>query len=224
MSKKSMSVTLIVVGIFIVLIGCTIFFMPTNSSEDELAKVTDPVAPSDTVQFSKDAAPQKDVKEIGNDFEDVVVNLLADYRFKLLDRTQDAVSSEGVYAESCKNPDLHISQKRGESDVDYYLECKYRSHWEDNKVTFYDWQIDRYRKFQGDSRRKVLIALGVGGTPSAPATFMILPIDSINGYSIKKTQSQFKLSPSSDNLFNYMTEYFTEVFNTAKTRKYSKAK
>lgn len=64
----------------------------------------------------------------GNVFEDFVVNLLADYRFTLLDRTQDAVSSAGVVAESCKNPDLHVRQKRGNTEIDYYIECKYRSH------------------------------------------------------------------------------------------------
>ena len=46
-----------------------------------------------------------DSKTKGNDFEDFVVNLLADWRFKLLDRTQDHKSSAGVVAESSKNPD-----------------------------------------------------------------------------------------------------------------------
>ncbi len=157
-------------------------------------------------------------KEIGNLFEDFVVNLLADHRLTLLDRTQDAVSSAGVIAESCKNPDLHVQQKRGRSNIDYYLECKYRSRWDEDAVTFEDWQIDRYRRFQRENRRKVIIALGVGGTPEAPATFRLVPIDSLKEYSIRKIDTKFAVDPNPSALIEYINDYFGTVFNHARSR------
>ena len=135
---------------------------------------------------------------------------------KLLDRTQDAVSTAGVVAESCKNPDLHVQQKRGKSEIDYYLECKYRSQWKDGAVIFEDWQLDRYRQFQRSNRRKVIFALGVGGTPSAPASFMLVPLDSVKGNSIKQIKTEFAVEPSSSALVEYINNYFSKVFSKAK--------
>lgn len=178
--------------------------------------------PTGEMQAQQEAKSEIDLhKEKGNQFEDFVVNLLADWRLKLLDRTQDAVSSAGVVAESCKNPDLHVQQKRGESKIDYYLECKYRSDWDNGAVKFEGWQLDRYRQFQRDNRRKVIIALGVGGTPSSPETFMLVPLDSIsNRYNdIRKIQTQFAVEPTSSALCEYLNHYFNEVFNTAKQRR-----
>lgn len=155
-------------------------------------------------------------KEKGDAFEDFVVNLLADWRLKLLDRTQDKVSSAGVFAESCMNPDLHVQQKRGESNIDYYIECKYRSRWKDGEVAFDDLQFNRYRKFQRDNHRKVIIALGVGGSPSAPATFMLVPLDSIKNNVVKKVSTGYCINPSSTDLVEYMDTYFSKVFSKAK--------
>ena len=158
-------------------------------------------------------------KEKGDEFEDFTINLLADWRMKLLRRTQDKMSSGGVVAESCKEPDLHIEQKRGNSKVDYHLECKYRSIWTNEAVTFDDWQIKRYREFQKAQKRKVLIALGVGGTPGKPQTFMIVPIDSIKGNTIRKVDvSKYAVSPTSDGLAEYIDHYFDEVFASARRK------
>lgn len=183
--------------------------------EDQEDKVYPTTTEESEEKSSKDLA-----KERGNAFEDFVCNLLSDWRLKLLDRTQDAVSSGGVVAESCKNPDLHVEQKRGEGKpIDYYLECKYRSNWKDGAVTFEDWQFDRYRKFQKDNKRKVLIALGVGGTPDNPKTFMIVPLDSIQDNTIKQIKTQYVVQPTSSSLIEYMNDYFTTVFDKAKERK-----
>ena len=178
-----------------------------------------PEAPLATTQEAKSDASLSS-KEKGDLFEDFTVNLLADWRMKLLDRTQDKVSSAGVAAESCRQPDLLIQQKRGKSYVDYYLECKYRSDWKDGAVRFEDWQIKRYRDFQRSYHRKVLIALGVGGSPSKPATLMLVPVDSIKDNSISQIWvTRFAVQPSSDALASYIDAYFDEVFTAAKVRK-----
>lgn len=122
-------------------------------------------------------------------------------------------------AESSKKPDLHVRQKYGKGDIDYYIECKYRSVWKNGSVTFEDWQLDRYRKFQRDNHRKVLIALGVGGSPSSPATLRIVPLDSIKGNSISEIKTNFTVSPNPEAFISYIDAYFDTVFAKSKTRK-----
>lgn len=169
------------------------------------------------VKAAKNSEPT--TKEVGDDFEDFVVNLLADYRLSLIDRTQDAMSSAGVVAESCKNPDLHVKQKHKNSEIDYYIECKYRSNWYNNAIHFEDWQIERYKKFQRNNHRKVIIALGVGGTPKNPEIFRLVPLDSIHNNLIRKIDTHFTIEPTSSALVEYMDNYFELVFNKANSRK-----
>lgn len=173
------------------------------------------VPQKDEVSNTQDSNSNKDK---GDAFEDFVVNILADWRLSLLDRTQDKKSSAGVIAESSKNPDLHVQQKRGKGSIDYYLECKYRSHWNEGAVTFEEWQLNRYRQFQRSHRRKVIITLGVGGTPSSPATLRLVPLDSIKTNSIREIDTQFAVSPTSSALVDYMDNYFTGVFKKSKKK------
>ena len=232
MNKRNMGIILIVAGAILLVFG--VVMVSTNqhntvepaNTQPQLVVVekhihdtiTSPTTvensvsqPIESVNLTVDKSNEK-----GDAFEDFVVNLLADWRLKLLARTQDAVSTAGVVAESCKNPDLHVQQKRGKSEIDYYLECKYRSQWKDGAVTFEDWQLDRYRQFQRDNRRKVIFALGVGGTPSAPASFMLVPLDSVKGNSIKQIKTEFAVEPSSSALVEYINNYFSKVFSKAK--------
>lgn len=176
-------------------------------------------AAADNPEPAQEMSAYETAKAKGDAFENFVVDLLADWRLRLIDRTQDAVSTAGVIAESCKNPDLHVRQKRGNSTIDYYLECKYRSHWDDRAVQFERWQIERYRRFQREKHRKVVIALGVGGTPSGPEILMLVPLDSIKGNTIKQISTRFVVEPSPSSLVEYMNSYFDEVFTAAKLSK-----
>ena len=245
MKRRNMGIIMIVIGAVLLISGIVIVTTKTNPTERKeslvdstpienqtnysdynstvanASAVTEPSVTESTAQLEKPSkTTEEDSKAKGNSFEDFVVNLLADWRFKLLDRTQDAVSSAGVVAESCKNPDLHVQQKRGNGEIDYYIECKYRSNWNNGKVTFKDWQINRYRQFQRDSHRKVLFALGVGGTPSAPETLMIVPLDSVKDNSIGQIKTEYVIAPTPSALVDYMNSYFTKVF--AKVKRNSK--
>lgn len=242
MNKHTMGIILIIIGAVLLVIG--IVLVASKSSDVEPPQ-EEPQAQPEVVIVEKEVhdtvtaqsepevrivndlpekleQPNNASKEKGDAYEDFVVNLLADWRLTLLDRTQDAVSSAGVVAESCKNPDLHVQQKRGKSNIDYYLECKYRSSWNDGKITFEKWQLDRYRQFQRDNQRKVIFALGVGGTPSAPTTFMLVPLDSVKGNTIKKIDTRYAVQPNSTALVEYIDAYFTKVFDVAKDRKKNK--
>lgn len=183
---------------------------PTNTSANQ---VESKQTAEEKIQSSKDK---------GDSFENFVCNLLADWRLKLLDRTQDKVSTAGVVAESSKNPDLHIQQKRGNADIDYYIECKYRSRWNDGIISFEEWQINRYRQFQRENRRKVILAIGVGGSPSAPATLMLVPLDSLKNNGVRKIDTQYVISANSDALVEYMNNYFNTVFKKARSNKNKK--
>lgn len=210
-----MGIALIILGS--ILIGVGIYFFSRHDSE--FSNKFESHIDVNAQTTNQTALPDEDPHSKGKAFEDFVVDLLADWRLTLLERTQDTVSPKGVYAESCKNPDLHISQKRGERDIDYYIECKYRSSWNNGRVTLDDYQMKRYRQFQRDNHRKVLIALGVGGSPDHPDTFMLVPIDSMPGNSIYASNMQYIVNPSSTEFVNYMYNYFTEVFNATQSRK-----
>jgi hypothetical protein len=243
MNKKRMAYVLIIVGVVLFTIGtfllCTsksneqaatadviqvaktdTVYMPTQAQERVIEKT---VVIEKEVEAASAAAPADDrtpQEIVGQAFEDYVVNFLADKRFTLLDRTMDRKTSEGVYAESCKNPDLHISQTNGSSTIDYYIECKYRSAWKSGLAEIKQYQIDRYKEFQRKEHRKVLFALGVGGKPEAPQTLMIVPLDSIKGAGIKQEWiGKYKIVQSSDGLYNYMASYFGKVFQVAADRK-----
>lgn len=219
-----MGLILIVAGFIAIVVGIVLVYNGSkNTPESSTATVTPSQSP--IVKQNDTGEDSLSSKEKGDLFEDFTINLLADWRMRLLDRTQDKVSTAGVVAESCRQPDLHIQQKRGESKVDYYLECKYRSDWKEGKISFDEWQIKRYRDFQRSSHRKVLIALGVGGSPSKPETLMLVPIDSVKDNYISQTWvTKYAIQPTTDALASYIDSYFDNVFTVAKDRKESHLK
>ena len=220
-----MGIILICIGIAILAVGIVMLSKGKDKdavSTEETFASTGKTQPADKAPVPTNVDVRNDAKQIGDNFEDFIADFLADWRFTLLDRTQDKMSSAGVVAESSKNPDLHIQQKRGESNIEYYLECKYRNNWKDGKVELDSWHIERYRKFQGENRRKVLIALGVGGTPGNPETVRIIPGDSIPNGVIRKIDTHYTIQPTSEALYQYIDNYFTEVFEVAKQRKQQK--
>lgn len=194
-----------------------------SQQKDKMVEKTDVVEKATEVATSVATDDRTDEEIIGQKFENYVVNLLADSRFRLLDRTMDKKSTEGVYAESCMNPDLHISQAREPKWIDYYIECKYRSSWYQGAIKFEQYQIDRYKKFQGSERRKVLFALGVGGKPEAPNSLLIVPLDSLENNAIKQDWVlKYRINATSEGLYNYMSNYFTTVFANSKNKQKEK--
>ncbi len=216
MRKLIMGYILIAIGAVLVIAGYMMIKSNTHTTQD-LYDSEQQYTEAETCDNEK--IEELSAKDKGDAFENFIVNLLADHRFKLMDRTQDVVSTNGVVAESCKNPDLHIQQKRGISSIDYYIECKYRSNWNDGKISLQDWQIKRYRQFQRETHRKVIIAFGVGGTPDNPETVRLVPLDSIKGNSISKIKTEFAVEMTPSGLYNYVDDYFTTVFDNSKSTK-----
>jgi hypothetical protein len=253
MNKNNMANTLILVGAMILFLGIIMKMQifqekePNStlaqstesnydiqeSSEPNEAEITD--IDEDKKVYSKEPTREVTTKPIddrseqeiiGQKFEDYFVNFLADKRFTLLDRTMDRKTSEGVYPESCKNPDLHISQVYLSRKVDYYIECKYRSSWKSGKVEIMQYQINRYRKFQQAAKgHKVLFALGVGGTPDNPQTLMLVPLDSLErNYILQSWANKYEIRKSSNGIYNFMKVYFDDVFQKAQERRKEQSK
>jgi hypothetical protein len=246
MNSKYMAYILIIIGIALTVSGIVMLIHPNNEPEaiqstSNVPSKTDTVfvqaQPTEKViektiivekkvEAAPSSAPADDRTEkeiIGQTFEDFVVNLLADSRFRLLDRTMDKKTSEGVYAESCMNPDLHISQAHKPKWLDYYIECKYRASWYQGQIKFEQYQVERYKKFQGSAQRKVLFALGVGGKPEAPKSLLIVPLDSLDNNAIKQDWIfKYSINATSDGLYNYMSDYFKTVFTNSKNNKNGK--
>lgn len=110
----------------------------------------------------------------GRQFEEFVVSLCSDKtRFKLLAWRGDKISGH-TYALENLLPDLHLRHRLDGRDVEYLIECKYRSSWGEEGVDI-SGQYIRYHNAAKDSNLELFIALGVGGTPSCPDEFFLVP-------------------------------------------------
>lgn len=162
-----------------------------------------------------------DAKEKGNQFENYVANLFKDKKlFKVLEWNQGQTSSEGVYAENDKNPDFKIKQDFKKSGLTYWVECKFRSKTNDGNFTIADYQLKRYRKIQAESRLKVFVAIGFGGSPSNPEMFYLVPLDSLKSSIINVNDiNQFKINHSGQLFYDCVQDYFqNKVFKKKSTR------
>lgn len=189
-----MNIALIVIGTIFICIGLVRMFT-------EKAEAPAPQPPT--------------AKEKGNLFEDYVANLFKDSEvFTVLQWNQGQTSSEGVYAKADENPDFMIEQTLKDGfKLTYWVECKYRSVFNDSEpVNIPSYQLNRYRKIQRESRRKVLVAIGVKGTPSAPQYFYVVPLDSIETENLTYNDlKSFYLADPSARFPSYVENYFTRT-------------
>lgn len=110
----------------------------------------------------------------GRQFEQFVVSLCSDKsRFKLLAWRGDKISGS-TYAAETLLPDLHLRHRLDAADVEYLIECKYRSTWGEDGLDLSS-QYVRYHNAAKDNGVELFIALGIGGTPSNPDEFYVIP-------------------------------------------------
>lgn len=147
----------------------------------------------------------------GRRFEEFVVSLLSDKaKFKLLAWWSDKIY-QNTYAVENLYPDLHIKHNLDTCAVEYFVECKYRSSWGQGKIDISS-QFLRYRKYAKAHNIELFIALGVGGKPSAPDEFFIVPARMI-GYSKCIEQDRFKpcrIQPIPADFDQYINNYYNK--------------
>ena len=148
----------------------------------------------------------------GRQFEELIVSFLADKSiYRLLAWRSDKIV-DGIYAAENLLPDLQIKQRIGDVEVEYFVECKYRSSWDSNGKVDLSKQFLRYRNFAKDCGKELFIALGVGGTPDKPEVFYLIPSRMFNHYhDVPKDRfTPCICEPTAEAYYKYMCHYFNK--------------
>jgi hypothetical protein len=148
-------------------------------------------------------------KEKGNDFEKYIVQKFTKQYFKILEWAGDKYV-EGRFAQTTLEPDLKLQFKYKNIQIDFAVECKYRSHFYKNGI---EWasekQLNNYKKFSVQKEQPVFIIIGVGGVASAPDELYLVRLSDIdNTFLDKPTLAPFKKMNFKDNniFFDYTTQ------------------
>ncbi|MFH1472472.1 MAG: hypothetical protein ABIF85_06230 [Nanoarchaeota archaeon] len=116
----------------------------------------------------------------GASFEDYVQRLFDQRDWTIADKTKDLSGTLGRKVESDKNPDFLFRHNATGKTV--AVECKYRAEFSIGKNGKYglywakEHQMDNYREFQERMHYPVFVAIGVGGTASAPKQLFLAPL------------------------------------------------
>lgn len=104
-------------------------------------------------------------------------------------------------------------------EVEYLIECKYRSSWSENGVDLSS-QIKRYKDAAKEKNVELFIAIGIGGSPSDPEELFIVP-----GRMIKKdniidkfryVKCRCEMTP--EGFHKYINHYFDKRVFKIKTK------
>lgn len=152
----------------------------------------------------------------GRRFEEFIVKLTADTsRFKLLNWSSDKFI-DGLYAQDTLLPDLFIRHRLDTVEVEYFIECKYRSTLPDGTIDLTK-QLARYRRMiakgignDSEPKRELFLAIGLGGTPSRPENLYIIPNRMIRyGLPIRIANFTRCLCPPTPDAFHaYISHYY----------------
>lgn len=154
----------------------------------------------------------------GRQFEDFVVSLCSDKkRFKLLEWRGDKIAGD-TYALENLMPDLHLRHRLDdEHEVEYHIECKYRSELADGALDLSS-QLGRYRRLTSSKEKSELfLAVGIGGTPTKPEQFYLIPSRMVKRDHVIKIENFGKcLCPQDQDGFHiYIAHFFHKrVFKT----------
>ena len=114
--------------------------------------------------------------EKGLAFEKYVVNLFSEDEFTFTNCTSDKSHRFERRVESDSDPDLTFRYKRTGQLIS--AECKFRSFYEDGKVTFApQWKINHYINYAKKNRIPTYLILGLGGEPDNPDRLFCVPIE-----------------------------------------------
>ena len=153
----------------------------------------------------------------GRQFEEFVVSLCSvKSRFTLLAWRSDKIIGN-TYAIENLLPDLHVRHRLSNAEVEYLIECKYRTALPDGILDLSS-QLNRYRRMgSAKAAIELFIALGIGGKPSNPESFYMIPSRMVKRDSIIHIKNFDKClcQKTSEEFHAYMEQYFQKrVFKT----------
>jgi len=118
-------------------------------------------------------------KEKGDDFEKYIVQKVSEKYFMVLEWAGDKYVN-GIYAKTTTQPDLKMRFKLKDIEVDFAVECKYRSNFPENGVVWCsENQFKNYRDFANEMKMPVFLALGIAGSASQPEELFLVPLDEV---------------------------------------------
>ncbi|MBD5185150.1 MAG: hypothetical protein HDS92_00930 [Bacteroidales bacterium] len=227
-----MNVVLMIIGGLIFAVGVAMTFTKaapedtvnpstTEVSSEKPAMAEVSAKPSHPQAESTQSEPQAkdDSKSKGNDFEDYVANILKANSITIKEWNKGTVTYEGAFGENALNPDMFAVDKETKLGLEYWIECKFRSYLTSEGFKLDEKQLERYKRIQKSSKRKILIALGLGGEASSPERFFIIPLDSLveNKHIQKQNLADYQLYNPKKNLKEHVRNYFfKEVFKNSK--------
>src|ERR1051325_3799860 len=108
-------------------------------------------------------------------FEQYIVDLFNKHFFYLKQWRKSKKFTSTILSLDHSFPDLEMELVfTGKRKYRFAVECKWRSEFNDGKITWAnDSQIHIYRKFQDQTRIPVFVAIGVGGEPSNPEMLFV---------------------------------------------------
>lgn len=136
-------------------------------------------------EFVSEEDRRREIKQKGDEFEKYIMRKLSQNKyFTVKEATSDKGFDVGVYVEANVHPDFVVEFNWKEKKINklFAVECKWRQSLFSG---YFCWaslnQIQRYEKFSSERQMPVFLALGLGGSPSDPEKFYIIPLDDVRG-------------------------------------------
>ena len=174
------------IGIILILIGvCAIVSGIIFIRKDSVSAVikTEAFKADELIEEVPEA---KTDKQKGDDFEKYVVQKFSKSYFSVLEWASDKYAN-GTYPKSNTYPDLTLKFKFKDTDIDFSVECKYRSDYYKNGV---EWcterQMGNYKAFAKEKGIKVFVVIGISGVATAPEELYIIPLTEVKAIFLDK--------------------------------------
>lgn len=218
-----MGYILIIVGIAFLLAGGLLVCCKKESKQEVISRSASlhQDEDRDSQQAAQDPEPapqvEKSAKQKGNDFEGYIADIITQNGITVKKWNQGAVSPQGNMADDAKDPDFFVSQPHDTTGLEYWIEAKWRKSCGEVFALKQE-QFARYKAKQRESKRKIIVAIGVGGSPDKPKSVYFVPLDSMpdGKISVGQMRHYFLSNPGRD-FKNRMERWFrNEVFNKKK--------
>lgn len=197
MKNMTLGIVLIIAGLLLAALGSFLVFNAGQASKNE-TRNNDEQSVSETPLPTRNANEQK-----GDNFENFVISRFDEKYFRLISRADDKMHN-GQLSERSLQPDLHFRFSLREKEVEFSVECKFRSGYFKGGIEFAsEAQLKRYKDFQATTGMPVFIVIGVGGeTGKNPEEVFILDVKKVHTHFLtQEVLVSFKRKNATSNFF-----------------------